>query len=97
MIKKVSFTWKTITKTILLLIFLLLLGTYIFSKLASPFTKGQLIGYSGATGFTLRPHLHFSVKTKLNYDKDAFVQTKFITTNGIQILQSGNSYERSEE
>jgi murein DD-endopeptidase MepM/ murein hydrolase activator NlpD len=60
-------------------------------------TKGQLIGYSGATGFTLRPHLHFSVKRKLNYDKDAFVQTKFITTNGIQILQNGNGYERPVE
>jgi murein DD-endopeptidase MepM/ murein hydrolase activator NlpD len=60
-------------------------------------TKGQLIGYSGATGFTLRPHLHFSVKRKLNYDKDSFVQTKFITKNGIQILQNRNSYERPVE
>ncbi len=57
--------------------------------------KGQLIGYSGATGFTLRPHLHFSVKRKLNYEKDSFVLTKFITTGGILILQNGNSYERS--
>src|SRR5689334_13838672 len=24
--------------------------------------KGQLIGYSGSTGFVLRPHLHFAVK-----------------------------------
>ncbi len=56
--------------------------------------KGQLIGYSGATGFTLQPHLHFSVKRKLNYDKDAFVQTNFITTNGIELLQNGEDYER---
>jgi murein DD-endopeptidase MepM/ murein hydrolase activator NlpD len=55
--------------------------------------KGQLIGYSGATGFTLRPHLHFSVKRKLNYEKDSFVQTKFITKDGISILQNGDSYE----
>jgi murein DD-endopeptidase MepM/ murein hydrolase activator NlpD len=60
-------------------------------------TKGQLIGYSGATGFTLRPHLHFSVKRKLNYEKESFVQTKFITTKGIQILQNGNSYQRPIE
>ena len=59
--------------------------------------KGQLIGYSGATGFTLQPHLHFSVKRKLNYDKDAFIQTKFITSNGIQLLQNENSYERPLE
>jgi murein DD-endopeptidase MepM/ murein hydrolase activator NlpD len=59
--------------------------------------KGQLVGYSGATGFTLRPHLHFSVKRKLNYDKESFVQTKFITTDGVLILQNGNSYYRPIE
>lgn len=59
--------------------------------------KGQLIGYSGAIGFTLQPHLHFSVKRKLNYSKEAFVQTKFITTNGIELLQNGNSYVRPLE
>jgi murein DD-endopeptidase MepM/ murein hydrolase activator NlpD len=57
-------------------------------------SKGQLIGYSGATGFTLRPHLHFSVKRELNYEMDSFVQTKFETTNGIEILQNGNTYQR---
>jgi murein DD-endopeptidase MepM/ murein hydrolase activator NlpD len=55
--------------------------------------RGQLIGYSGATGFILRPHLHFSVKRKLNYEKDSFIQTKFMTTTGIQILQNGSAYE----
>ena len=55
--------------------------------------KGQVVGYSGATGFTLRPHLHFSVKRKLNYDKESFVQTKFVTTSGIKILQNGDSAE----
>jgi murein DD-endopeptidase MepM/ murein hydrolase activator NlpD len=59
--------------------------------------KEQLIGYSGATGFTLRPHLHFSVKRKLNYDKESFVRTKFITKDGISILQNGNSYYRPIE
>jgi murein DD-endopeptidase MepM/ murein hydrolase activator NlpD len=55
---------------------------------------GQLIGYSGATGFTLRPHLHFSVKRKLNYEKESFVQTKFLTSDGLKILKNGCSYER---
>jgi murein DD-endopeptidase MepM/ murein hydrolase activator NlpD len=56
--------------------------------------KGQLIGYSGNTGFVLRPHLHFAVKRKLNYEKDSFVRTKFTTTRGILMLQKGETYGR---
>lgn len=56
--------------------------------------KGQLIGYSGSTGFILRAHLHFSVKRKLNYEKDSFVRTKFKTINGMQLLNNGGLYER---
>jgi len=59
--------------------------------------KGQLIGYSGNTGFVLRPHLHFAVKLKLTYDKDSFVKTKFRTTKGILLLEKGKSYERPED
>ena len=56
--------------------------------------KGQLIGYSGNTGFVLVPHLHFTVKKALNYNKDSFVKTKFNTTKGVIVLQRGRSYER---
>lgn len=55
--------------------------------------RGQLIGYSGHTGFALRPHLHFAVKRKLTYDKDSFVRTKFRTAQGVQLLQKGMKYE----
>jgi len=56
--------------------------------------KGQLIGYSGNTGFVLRPHLHFSVKRKLNYNEDSFVKTKFKTKNGVEFLKSKHIYQR---
>jgi len=56
--------------------------------------KGQLIGYSGNTGFVLRPHLHFAVKRKLDYDINSFVRTKFRTTGGIEILKGGKTYEK---
>jgi murein DD-endopeptidase MepM/ murein hydrolase activator NlpD len=59
-----------------------------------PVAKGQLIGYSGNTGFVLRPHLHFAVKRKLNYEKDSFVKTKFRTTNGIQLLKKDHRYQK---
>jgi murein DD-endopeptidase MepM/ murein hydrolase activator NlpD len=56
--------------------------------------KGQLIGYSGNTGFVLRPHLHFAVKRRLNYQKDSFVKTKFRTSKGILLLKRGEKYEK---
>lgn len=59
--------------------------------------KGQLIGYSGNTGFTLKPHLHFSVKKVLNYNKNSFVKTRFRTNAGIQLLENGKSYMQPQQ
>ena len=61
---------------------------------SGPVVQGQLIAYSGYTGFTLLPHLHFSVKKKLNYTKDAFVRTRFLTTNGVLLLANKQTYTR---
>jgi murein DD-endopeptidase MepM/ murein hydrolase activator NlpD len=59
--------------------------------------RGQQIGFSGATGQVLRPHLHFSVKRKLNYEMNSFVKTKFKTSVGITLLENGESYERPKD
>jgi murein DD-endopeptidase MepM/ murein hydrolase activator NlpD len=64
---------------------------------SGPVAKGQLIGYSGATGFIFKPHLHFSVKRKLNYEMDSFVRTKFLTTEGVLLLKRGITYTRPPE
>jgi murein DD-endopeptidase MepM/ murein hydrolase activator NlpD len=57
-------------------------------------SQGQVIGYSGATGMVLSPHLHFSVKARLSYAPDAFIQTRFRTTEGSVLLNAGSFYER---
>ncbi len=58
--------------------------------------KEDLIGYSGETGYVLRPHLHFSVKRVLNYKKESYVRTKFRTVKGDILLKRGNSFENPQ-
>ncbi len=52
-------------------------------------TKGQLIGYSGNTGYTAFPHLHFQVQNKNGGD----IATRFITKKGIMYLRPGKNYK----
>jgi murein DD-endopeptidase MepM/ murein hydrolase activator NlpD len=59
-------------------------------------SQGQQIGFSGATGQVFRPHLHFSVKRKLNYQMNSFVKTKFKTSKGVILLEKGETYERAK-
>jgi murein DD-endopeptidase MepM/ murein hydrolase activator NlpD len=55
--------------------------------------QGQHIGYSGNTGYTAFPHLHFQVQDKNGND----IATRFITRKGVIYLRPSNYYKRVNE
>lgn len=52
-------------------------------------TTGQLIGYSGNTGYTAFPHLHFEVRDASGNQ----LPTRFYTQHGVQYLRPGKFYK----
>lgn len=52
-------------------------------------TKGQLVGYSGNTGYSAFPHLHFQVQDKNGHD----IATRFLTKKGVRYLRPSFYYK----
>ncbi len=53
---------------------------------------GQMIGYSGSTGYSAFPHLHFEVQSYDTAGKYVQLATRFYTNKGVLYLRPGKFY-----
>jgi murein DD-endopeptidase MepM/ murein hydrolase activator NlpD len=62
-------------------------------KLGQKVKRGEFLGYSGNTGYTNGPHLHFVVFKGKSYNSRKSIPIKFISKNGIVVEPiKGKSY-----
>lgn len=66
-------------------------------KVGDKVRKGQVIGFSGKTGYTAFPHLHFLVWGFDKNDRWHQLATRFQTSKGIKYLKAINRYRSTNK